>query len=68
MNGSAPLSEAMSIPEIVAQWPQTRSVFARHGIDPDGYKALRYESLLATCKVQQLDRGQLLQELQQALA
>lgn len=59
------ITEDMSIPEIVSQFPKTKEVFARYGLYVDGYKALEYENLFATSKVHQLDLPKILAELNQ---
>ncbi len=63
---NAPITQEMSIPEIVAQYPQTQSVFSRYGLFVEGYKALAHENLFATSKVHQLDLASLLKDLNQA--
>jgi hypothetical protein len=60
-----PITQDMSIPEIVAQYPETKAVFARYGLYVDGYKALAHENLFATSKVHQLNLSELLAELNQ---
>jgi hypothetical protein len=61
----AAITEEMSIPEIVTQYPKTKEVFARYGLHVDGYKALEHENLFATSKVHQLDLPKILAELNQ---
>jgi len=61
----ATITEEMSIPEIVTQYPQTKDVFARYGLHVDGYKALEHENLFATSKVHQIDLPKILAELNQ---
>lgn len=60
------ITENMSVPEIVKQHPATAAVFRRFGLNPD-YKALQYENLSASVKVNQVDLQQLLAELNAAL-
>lgn len=62
------ITQEMSIPEILDQYPQTESVFRRHGIQAQGYKALSFENLFATARVHQLDLQKLLQELNQSVS
>ena len=64
----AKIDQEMSIPEIVKAFPNTEKVFARHGINPAGYKALEYESLFATARVHQIDLDTLLKELDKAVS
>jgi len=59
------ITQEMSIPEIIQQYPATQEVFAKYGLHVEGYKALEYENLFATCKVHQLDLSKLLKELNQ---
>lgn len=47
----------------VATAPATTAVFEQLGITPQGYKALEHESLLATCKVHQLEPEAVLAQL-----
>lgn len=63
---STPITQDMSIPEIVAQHPETKAVFARFGLYVDGYKAIEHENLFATSRVHQIDLAQILKELNQA--
>ena len=62
------ITQEMSIPEILEHFPQTASVFRRHGIQAEGYKALSFENLFATARVHQLDLETLLKELNQTLS
>jgi glutamine cyclotransferase len=62
---NAPITQEMTIPEIVEQYPKTKEVFARYGLQVDGYKALTYENLFATSRVHQIDLEQILEELNQ---
>ena len=62
-----PITQEMSIPEIVSLYPATKDVFARYGLYVDGYKALEYENLFATSKVHQLDLTKILMELNQTV-
>jgi hypothetical protein len=62
---SQTITQEMSIPEIVSQYPETKEVFARYGLYVDGYKALEHENLFATSKVHQLDLPKMLAELNQ---
>lgn len=52
-----------TIPEIVATYPQTTAVFERFGINPT-YEALKYETVTASAKVNQVDESALLDALQ----
>jgi hypothetical protein len=52
----------LSVPEIVAAFPQTADVFAQYGIHT-AYKALEFENLVATSKVHQVDVDALLHDL-----
>jgi len=61
------ITQEMSIPEIVEQYPATQEVFAKYGLHVDGYKALEHENLFATCKVHQLDLSKILKELNQTV-
>lgn len=67
MSANAPITDAMSIPEILAQYPQTKGVFAKYGLHVEGYKALDYESLFATSRVHQIDLQAILSDLNQAV-
>jgi hypothetical protein len=60
---NTPITQEMTIPEIVTQFPQTKDVFAKYGLHVDGYKALEYENLFATSRVHQIDLQQILSEL-----
>jgi hypothetical protein len=60
---TAPITEEMTIPEIVEQYPQTREIFIRYGLNPTGYKALQHENLFATSRVHQIDLQTILNEL-----
>ena len=68
MTTTAPksITTDLSVPEIVAAFPQTADVFARYGIHT-AYKALEFENLIATSKVHQVDLEALLQELNSAI-
>ncbi len=61
------ITQEMTIPEIIDKYPQTKSVFVRHGIQPEGYKSLAHENLFATARVHQLDLTVLLHELNQSV-
>jgi len=61
------ITQDMTIPEIVAKFPQTEAIFNRHGIHSSGYKSLEHENLFATARVHQLDLTALLFELNQSL-
>jgi hypothetical protein len=67
MSPKAPITDAMSIPEILAQYPQTQAVFAKYGLHVAGYKALEYENLFATSRVHQIDLQAILNDLNQAV-
>jgi hypothetical protein len=60
---SAPITQDMSVPEVLAAHPQTAAVFRKYGIQAEGYKALEFENLFATARVHQLDLSALLSEL-----
>ena len=60
--------QSMSVPEILERYPASLPVFRRFGIEPDGYAALAHESLVATCKVHQLDGDAVAKALEQATA
>lgn len=62
---ASPITTDMSIPEIVKNHPATQAVFEKYGIHTD-YKALEFESVLASAKVNQVDVDQLLTELNAA--
>ena len=64
----APIHAEMSIPEIVEQFPLTESVFNRHGIQINGYKAIEFETLFATARVHLLPLQSLLDELNRAVS
>lgn len=64
---SAPITQDMTIPEIVQKYPQTRPVFEQYGLYPDGYKALQYENLFASSRVHQIDLDEILKALNSAL-
>lgn len=68
MPANAPITEEMTIPEIVEKFPQTREVFTRYGLSPDGYKALQYENLFASSRVHQIDLQEILKELNQTVS
>ncbi|MEM0951649.1 MAG: hypothetical protein AAGI66_05840 [Cyanobacteria bacterium P01_H01_bin.74] len=59
--------EMQTIPEIVEKHPQSLAVFCQFGINPEGYKALAYENLSATCHVHQISLDTMLQALEAAL-
>lgn len=60
------ITQDMSIPEIVEQFPQTRPVFSRYGLNVEGYKALAHENLFATSRVHQIDLAAILEALNRA--
>lgn len=60
---TAKITETMSIPEIVEQFPATREVFTRYGLQVEGYKALTHENLFATSRVHQIDLQAILADL-----
>ncbi len=66
MTAPTPITETMSIPEIVEKFPGTKAVFSRYGLHVDGYKALEHENLFATSRVHQIDLQAILHELNQA--
>ena len=63
----APITEEMSIPEIVAQYPRTQEVFRRYGVQVEGYRALEHENLFATSRVHQWNLPEILAELNEAV-
>lgn len=67
MTNSPTITQEMSIPEIVAQYPQTESVFKRYGLNIAGYRALEHENLFATSRVHQIDLTTILADLNQAV-
>lgn len=68
MTTPAPITSEMSVPEIVAQHPETQAVFATYGLHISGYKALVYENLVATSRVHQLNLDNLIQDLNAAIS
>ncbi len=66
MPAQAPITEEMTIPDIIEKYPQTRTVFSRYGLHVDGYKALQYENLFASSRVHQIDLQAILKDLNQA--
>ncbi len=60
---SAVITQEMSIPEIVEQYPQTEAVFRRYGLNIAGYRALEHENLFATSRVHQIDLMTILADL-----
>lgn len=60
------ITETMTIPEIVSQFPNTESVFHSHGIRIQGYTALEHENVGATARVHQINLETLLVELNTA--
>lgn len=67
MSTKTPITETMSIPEIVAQYPQTQAVFSKYGLHVEGYKALEHENLFATSRVHQIDLQAILNDLNKAV-
>ena len=65
-NENLPVHAEMTIPEIVERFPATVAVFARHGLQVEGYRAIEHESLFATARVHQLPLQPLLAELSKA--
>jgi hypothetical protein len=62
-----PITADLPIPQIVEQYPQTLAVFERYGLkNLSDYKAIQYETLFATAKVQQWNVTQLLTDLNTA--
>lgn len=57
----------MTIPDILAQYPETAGVFDRLGIRTEGYQSLYYEDLSATCRVHHWEVGEVVTQLQGAL-
>lgn len=62
---AALVTAEMSIPDIVKNHPETKVVFEKYGIHTN-YKALEFETVLASAKVNQVDLDALLNELNQA--
>ncbi len=56
-----------SIPQIVMEYPQTEAVFQRFGINPD-YKALQFETVTASAKVNQVDEAALMTALTETVS
>ena len=56
-----------SVVEIVRQYPLLKSSFDAIGMNTDVNKSLYFESLVASCKVQQLPVDEVLETLQQIL-
>jgi hypothetical protein len=67
MPSNAPITQEMTIPEIVEQYPQTQAVFKQYGLNVQGYKALEHENLFATSRVHQIDLQKILQDLNRAV-
>lgn len=57
----------MTIPDILAQYPETATVFDRLGIRPEGYQSLYYEDLSATCRVHHWEVVDVVTQLQASL-
>lgn len=66
MTAKTPITETMSIPEIVEKYPGTQAVFSRYGLHVAGYKALEHENLFATSRVHQIDLQAILNDLNKA--
>lgn len=64
---SPKITEQMSVPEILRQFPETRGIFLHYGLPVDDYKATTYENLFATCLVHQIDLLRLLTDLNRAV-
>lgn len=62
-----PITEDMSIPEIVEKYPATKAIFKQYGLNVDGYKALEHENLFATSRVHQINLPELLEKLNAAI-
>lgn len=65
--GTDAINETMTIPQILSEFPETRDIFKRYGLNPDGYKALEFENLAATSRVHQLNLQNLLRDLNQVI-
>jgi hypothetical protein len=65
MTASLPITETMSIPEIVEKYPGTEAIFSRYGLHVAGYTALVHENLFATSRVHQIDLQAILRDLNQ---
>jgi len=63
---SPTITTEMSVPDIVKQFPQTEAVFKRYGLNVR-YKALEFETLLASATVNQINVQELLSALNQSL-
>jgi hypothetical protein len=59
------ITQEMTVPQILAQYPQTQAVFERYGIHP--YKAAEFENLCATARVNQVAVDELLNALNATL-
>ncbi len=60
------ITPEMSVPDIVAQYPETEAVFKQYGLNVH-YKALSYETLSASALVNQLKLDELLPALNSAV-
>ena len=60
------ITEEMTIPEILKNFPQTKDVFEKYGIDPT-YKALEFENISASVRVNQINLQNILAELNQVV-
>ncbi len=58
-----PITEEMTIPEIVEKYPKTKTIFKDYGLHIEGYKALEHENLFATSRVHQIDLKKILADL-----
>jgi hypothetical protein len=65
MTAPPPITETMSIPEIVEKYPGTKAIFSRYGLHVAGYAALAHENLFATSRVHQIDLQAILRDLNQ---
>lgn len=66
MTASAADLAQQSVPDIVAKYPQTQPVFEKFGLNVS-YKALEFESVSASAKVNQIDEAALMAALQDAI-
>jgi hypothetical protein len=61
------INPQQSVVEIVRQYPLLKSSFDAIGMNPEVNKSVSFESLIASCKVQQLPVEAVLETLQQIL-
>lgn len=61
------INPQQSVVEIVRQYPLLKSSFDSIGMNPQVNKSVSFESLIASCKVQQLPVDEVLETLHQLL-